>query len=293
MQPFGVAPALEYPTGELVDDLHLPVVDQIVDVPEVELLGPQGCLEMVDEVDSGVVEEILDAEHLFDPGDALLGGQDLPLSLVDLVVEVFLEPVGDLGEIPVPLGAVGDTAGDDQWSTCLVDQDRVDFVDDGVRMASLHPVVGAHRHVVPEVVEAELVVRPVGDIGVVGGMPLGRRHAVLDQPHVQPQESMDCSHPLGVTRCEIVVDGDQMHALAVEGVEIGGHGRDECLSLAGLHLGDHPPVQCGRADDLHIEMPLAQHPLGSLPDCGKGLDLELVQALAGGNATAELCCLGG
>ena len=33
--------------------------------------------------------------------------------------------------------------------------------------------------------------------------------------------------------------------------------------------------------------------LRSLPHGGKGLDLELVQALAGGDATTELCCLGG
>ena len=41
----------------------------------VELLGLERDLEVVDEVDGGVVVEVLDAEDLLDPGDALLGGR--------------------------------------------------------------------------------------------------------------------------------------------------------------------------------------------------------------------------
>ena len=50
----------------------------------------------------------------------------------------------------------------------LVDEDGVDLVDDGVAMAALHHVLERAGHVVAEVVEAELGVRPVGDVAQVG-----------------------------------------------------------------------------------------------------------------------------
>jgi hypothetical protein len=59
-------------------------------------------------------------------------------------------------------------AGDDQRRARLVDQDRVDLVDDRVVEAALDALLGAEGHVVAQVVEAELVVGPVGDVGGVG-----------------------------------------------------------------------------------------------------------------------------
>src|SRR3546814_10693090 len=61
-------------------------------------------------------------------------------------------------------------AGDDQRGERLVDQDRVDFVDDREVEAALEPVVLRQRHVVAQVVEADLVVGGIGDVGGVGGV---------------------------------------------------------------------------------------------------------------------------
>ncbi len=103
---------------------------------------------------------------------------------------------------------------------------------------------------------------------------------------------MDAPHPGGVARSQIVVDGHHVNAPAGEGVEIGGHGGHEGLALTRLHLGDHPPVQCPGTDDLHIEMSLAQHPLGCLPNHCEGLDLQLVEGLPVSQPAAELIRLG-
>src|SRR5690554_7586606 len=46
----------------------------------------------------------------------------LPIFLVDLVVDTLLESAGDLGEVLVPAGAVGDRAGDDQRGPGLRDR---------------------------------------------------------------------------------------------------------------------------------------------------------------------------
>src|SRR5438034_11152816 len=73
---------------------------------------------------------------------------------------------------------------DDERGTGLVDQDRVDLVDDRVRMPTLHPVVRRDHHVVAQVIEAELVVRAVGDVAQVGLPPLGRAGlGVVAAPH--------------------------------------------------------------------------------------------------------------
>ena len=48
VEAVGPAPALEDAAGELVDDLHLAVGDEVVLVPLVELLGLQGLGQLVD-----------------------------------------------------------------------------------------------------------------------------------------------------------------------------------------------------------------------------------------------------
>ena len=88
--------------------------------------------------------------------------------------------------------------GDDQRGTCLVDQDRVNLIDDGEVMAPLHEVLTAERHVVPQVVEPELVVGAVGDVALVGHPAFGRRHRCQDDPDLETEEMVDPSHLLGL-----------------------------------------------------------------------------------------------
>ena len=96
----------------------------------------------------------------------------------------------------------------------LVDEDRVDFVDDGVHVSALHLVGQSRRHVVAQVVEAELVVRAVGDVaGVVS--PFERRLLAVardHQPDAEAEEVVDPTHPFGVEPSEVVVHGDDAHA---------------------------------------------------------------------------------
>ena len=71
-----------------------------------------------------------------------------------------------------------------------------------------------------------------------------------------------------------------MHALAGERVEVGGERGDQRLALAGPHLGDAALVQHHAADQLDVEMALAERPLGGLAHDGEGLDQQVVQRLA-------------
>ena len=136
-------------------------------------------------------------------------------------------------------------------------------------MAALHHVLAAHGHVVAQVVEAELGVGAVGDVGVVLRAPLLGGHVGLDDADLEAEEAVDLAHPLGVALGQVVVDGDEVRALAGERVEVHRHGGDERLALAGLHLGDVAVVQDDAADHLDVEGAHAEGALGGLADDGE------------------------
>ena len=57
-------------------------------------------------------------------------------------------------------------------------------------------------------------------------------------PTRHAEEAVNLAHPLRVATGQVVVDRDDVDALALERVQIGGQRGDERLAFAGLHLGD-------------------------------------------------------
>ncbi len=153
-------------------------------------------------------------------------------------------------------------------------------------------MLAAHGHVVAQVVEAELGVGAVRDVGVVLGAPLRRRHIGLDHADLEAEEAVDLAHPFRVALGEVVVDGDEMHALAGERVEVHGHRRDEGLALAGLHLGDVALVKDDASQHLDVEGPHAERALRRLAGHREDLEQQVVEQLAVLVALAELGGLG-
>ena len=289
MEALRPAPALEDAPRELVDDLHLAVLEHVVLVPLEELLRLQRGLELVDQVLRHLVVQVLHAEGALDLLDARLEGGDAALLLVDLVVLVALEAADHAGELVVELRRVADPARDDERGAGLVHEDRVDLVDDRVRVAALHLVGQRHRHVVAEVVEAELVVRAVGDVAGVLRPLVHRVEVTRDhEADVEAEEVVHPAHPLRVERGEVVVHGDEVDALAGERVEVHGQRRHEGLALARLHLGDPPEVEGGAAHQLHVVVALADRPLRGLAHDRERLDQQVVDRLAVLDALAEL-----
>ena len=86
----------------------------------------------------------------------------------------------------------------------------------------LDQLLGVDGHVVPQVVKAELVVGAVGDVGGVGVLLGLSHHPVDDQAHGEAHEAVHLAHPLAVALGQVVVDGDDVHALAGQGVQVGG-----------------------------------------------------------------------
>ena len=103
----------------------------------------------------------------------------------------------------------------------------------------------------------------------------------------QAEEAVDLAHPVGVAPGEVVVDRDDVDALALQRVQIDRQRRDQGLAFAGLHLGDRALVQDHAADQLDVEMALAERALGRLAHRGEGVGQEVVEGLALGQALAE------
>ena len=180
----------------------------------------------------------------------------------------------------VHFGLVFGGAGDDQRRARLIDQDGIHFVDDGEGMAALGHGVQRVFHVVAQIVEAEFVVGAVGDVGGIGDAPLLIRQPMHDAARGQAQEAVDLPHPFAVALGEIVVDRHHMHAFAGQRVQIDGQGGDQGLAFAGLHLGDIAAMQHHAADQLDVEMALAEGALGGLAHHRKGFGQNIVQGLA-------------
>ena len=294
VQAIAPAAARHQTAGELVDDDDFAVFDHVVDVELEEGVGAQRLVDVVLDVR---VFEIVDVpavqtgqQHLLDLLRAALGQRDGLVLLVDEVVAGFLERFALFGlgvaagdgaglqtrneavDLVVELGRFFRRTGDDERRARFVDEDAVDLVHDREVVPALHVVRELELHVVAEVVEPELVVGAVGDVAGVGDLPLGVVEIVLDDADGHAEEAVDAAHPLGVAAGEVVVDGDDVDALAVERVEIGRQRRDQRLALAGFHLGDLALVQDGAADELDVEVPHAQHALAGLANDGKRLD---------------------
>ena len=115
---------------------------------------------------AGIVE-IVDAEQVFGAGYAFLGQRCGSMLFIDLIVDIAAELRNDLVDLVVLVGGFVAGTGNDERRPGFVDQDRVHFVDDRVVMLALNAAREVELHVVAQVIEPELVVGSVGDVGVI------------------------------------------------------------------------------------------------------------------------------
>ncbi len=315
VQPLGVPAAVQDAARELVHDLDFPVLHDVVDVPRVQLVGAHGLGEIVDELEvlvdeqraadqAPLLEQLLDVVHaLVGEGDPLVlflqlvvpGRLRVPLGVcagqrILFAFHQLLDKLVDLRELEC---VILRHAGDDERRSRLVDEDVVDLVYDGVRVPPLHLLRGAPAHVVPQVVEPELVVRAVGDVLCVGVLSQRVVHLAEDDPHAHSEDLEDRSHPPGVALGEIVVHRDHVHAFAGEAVEVGGRDAGQSLPLTGFHLRDPSLVEDHGSHELHVEDALAENPPRGLPDQRVCLRQDAVQRLPVSNPPTELLGLAG
>ena len=292
-----VIAAAEHETAcELVHDDDLAVLYHIVHIPFHDAVGTDGLIDVVGDGAVLRITQIVQMEELLRLGNAPGGkGDAAGLFIHDVIgvdVGIFLllgvglhdgealELAGEgIGHV-VELGGLVALAGDDEGGAGFIDQDGVHLVHDGEVVSPLHQLVGIDGHVVPQVVKAHLVVGAVSNIGVIGLLALLLGQIVDDQTHAQPQKTVNLAHPLAVALGKVVVDGDDMDALAGQGVQIGGQSGHQCLAFTGLHFGDTTLMQHDAAHQLYGVGAHPQYAVRRLPDGGKGLRQNVVQCFA-------------
>ncbi len=187
----------------------------------------------------------------------------------------------------IEFGPIIGRAGDDQRRARFVDQDGVDFVDDGKMVFALGHLVQRVFHIVAQIVESELVVRAVGNVRRVGLAALLVGNAMNNDAGRHAKEAIDLAHPLGVALGEIVVDRDDVNALALKRVQVNRQRRDQCFALTRAHLGDIAGVQHHAAHQLNVEMAHAERASCAFADNRKGFFKQAVECGAIGEAFAE------
>ena len=218
MQAVGVAAAHHQTAGELVHDDDLAVLHHVVHIALHDGMSLERGQDMM--VKLGVVQigDVFHVEGTLRLGDALLGEGDGLFLFGNGVVLLILEAADELIGLLIQVGGLVALAGDDQRRARLVDQDGVHLVHNGVDVAALHHVALMDDHVVAQVVKAHLVVGAVGDVAGIGGAALGIVQVVHDQAHGKAHEFIDFAHPFAVAAGQVVVDSDDVDALAGQGV---------------------------------------------------------------------------
>ena len=224
--------------GELVNNDHLPVFDDVVTVAMENGLSSQSVVHVGGQGEVLRRVEVVYPQPPLHPLDSLLREGHYSRLLVYSVVG-FAPQAGDqIGHAAVVHIRFFGGARDDERSAGLVNENVVHFVYDGVVKVPLHLLGEVQHHVVPQVVEAELVVGAVGNVGLVclaaahGSQILialivgqvlrveEEGQLVLDNSYREPQEAVDGAHPLGVALGQVIVDRDQVTPLACQSIEV-------------------------------------------------------------------------
>ena len=97
------------------------------------------------------------------------------------------------------------------------------------------------------------------------------RHTVHDKAYRKTEIAVYLTHPLAVTLCKIVVDRDNVHALACKRVEICRKGRHHRLTFTRFHFGNSTLVKYDTAYNLHVVVAHVKYALGRFAHYGKGI----------------------
>ena len=104
---------------------------------------------------------------------------------------------------------------DDKRRAGIVNQNRVNLIDNGIIMLALNQVLWASCHIVAQVVETKLVIGTKGNIGHICIATSNRVGLVLvNTIYTQTVEHIKRTHPFCVSFCQVVVDCNHVNAVA-------------------------------------------------------------------------------
>ena len=144
------------------------------------------------------ISQVIDMEELFDLLHTIFCQRYILLFFIDNIItgfdNLFAHDGRHLGHLtaglapfhltgkdiagPVKFCGLSALAGDDQRCSGLIDQNRVNLIDDGIMKSPLNQLFFINNHVVSQVIKAQFVIRRIGNVTGVSCFSLFRCHAV-------------------------------------------------------------------------------------------------------------------
>ena len=118
---------------------------------------------------------------------------------------------------------------------------------------TLDHVLFIEHHIVAQIIEAELIIRAVGDVRLISFTFLFFRQAVDIEPNCQAEPVIQFAHFFGIAARQVFVDCHDMDAFFRDGIQIDGHRRSQGFTFTGLHFGNIPLMKRCSSHDLHTE----------------------------------------
>ena len=219
--------------GKFIDDDDFAVLHHVMLVAVIQGMRTYGRVEVMHQHDIGrVVQRRALRQHAvlrhqlfsvfmasFGQGDRMLL-QVHPVVTVGFFIVLRLQVRNQQVDFLIQRRGIFGLAGDDQRRARLVDQDRIDFVDDGEVETAHHTFGLVGDHVVAQVIEAEFVIGAVGNVRGESLLLGVMRHLRKIAAHRQTEERMQASHPFRISLGEVVVHRNDVDALAGNGVQI-------------------------------------------------------------------------
>ena len=296
VQAIGPTPPIHHPASKLVDDDDLIILHDIADVALEHDVRFERLVEVMDNLGVFYVVEIVRfeqaciAQFLLNRIGAFFGPSDvlgLFISLIPFRIEVFDDGINRY----IKIGLIFCWARDNQRGPRFVDQDRIHLVDDCKVKRTLHHLRAFVLHIVAQIIETEFVIRAVSNVGVIGFTASKFIEIGNDHAHAQPHKAVNLPHPIGIAASKVVIDRDDMDALALNRVEIGRERRHKRLTLARAHFGNLAAMEHNAAYHLRIEMPHAEHSNRGFAHRCKGFGQDIVERFALGEHPAKLVSL--
>ena len=170
--------------------------------------------------------------------------------------------------------------GNNQRCSGFIDQYRVHLVNDGIMKISLYQLLFINYHVVTKVIKSQFVVGDIGNITGVLFPTLIVVHIIQYHTYGQTEEFMDFSHPFCISLCQIVIDGNDVHALSFQCIQISRKCRNKGLTFTGSHLCDTSLVKNDTTDDLYTVVFQSNGTLCTLTDSGICFRKQVIQCLS-------------
>ena len=198
MQTIGISSAGHDTPCKLIHDQYLIILHHIILIAEHQIMCAKSQDDIVLDLQILRIRIVLNVEEFLHLLHALCGKVDHLILLVnDEVPRLLLlhahngVQLGQILHILAPLQLAGQNithfierggftalTGNDQRGPGLIDQHGVDLVDDGIVQTAEHQLLLINHHIISQIIEAQFIIGHIGNVAIIGLLPLLLRHGV-------------------------------------------------------------------------------------------------------------------